>query len=1161
MDQNTPAYLHPKYPTADDFPSAEDPFPRPSPAELDELFVAETKQLLQLGGLRTFESIPLQALEGAATLPANDTIQVDESRWFNVFRREKWASYNLEIPGFGRKTLNIDDDVVWGRLSLAIEVANRMLEQALNHTWLASFLAENSIRAQHNVTTTVDERRHPNTTVFYVAPLSERRRGKMQVPVDELNRLSENIFWGFHHTDEFDGMLGKTFGNPYQFCTIQTRIVKGLFVRDTRGDPHGRQAACEVAVVMMHELMFFNDEKWGESGFSFEMNFFGTLLRNTWPSDSPRFAWQAIRGPQPCQTGRFQYYGGWSFEDPFIDDRRSIPASLPCKFSSQDFWDVQVNRYGPEGLRMDEAGVAVSRSKFVGNEWSAERAELVTGENGQAASGGLAENLWLVRSKLRILRPWYTPQYAMWFLTPFALTQLREGLGALTTPGWSVKHESDAWDAAKRMLYPLAHTDDLSQKTTDVSRFGMGRWFYRAVAWLALACLPVRHSVEEWTDQTVGEYPRRLERGRRFAGPEGLLEKVMDVGRDSKAKRRQRTIGPAQGPSHSRELCLFNAQRAFWKWRGGAVVCDELVREFETALKVVRTGLDRAPEDDTWLDCGFRMPEYEGFIRLPTGFEDLTWNDEKDADLPTWAVAMPVTAAGGQPARQQRVTYFTPGEIGDHQLLGDGKKWAICINGAPRNAEVFDISGYVPETWDTGLRNNAVVPKFRTNQPVGRYLHCEAFWLTKYQQMLREGPIGRAMLWRRREDVELDHGRDGRSRWIAMGKDVFDVTNLELPPDMLELQQLLTSKTKTPVLDAMERGYHHEHIFSNLRPYQIGWIKPEKTAKRRIDRIFTAEEVRWHAFRETGIYIIINNYVYDFTEYCDVHPGGKSIIEQYAGGNATEAWYRVHSSNDSVFGVDVHGTLKSLRIGRVVPEQEARQPLSSTQIRIRELIFGREQIDPDHKAFLENLQPHWGHDRTYAMCQQEPPSILKTLYEKRKYVSAKVVTPPNNMRLMSRTTLREMNGGEAIGMGGRRVGSKESWISDGEFVYNMTSFIRYSPANDITNYLKQWAGKYLGTSEDDGRAKTWLRENCRHRIIARYSRAEECNTCWKTEPRPIPLKPLNPPQVVTVPTVDLTDPETRAWWTGRQWGQLVWKGRKLEWDGRELDLDARELGW
>ena len=74
---------------------------------------------------------------------------------------------------------------------------------------------------------------------------------------------------------------------------------------------------------------------------------------------------------------------------------------------------------------------------------------------------------------------------------------------------------------------------------------------------------------------------------------------------------------------------------------------------------------------------------------------------------------------------------------------------------------------------------------------------------------------------------------------------------------------------------------------------------------------FQLSEVKLHN-KITSCWIIINDRVYDITEYIDEHPGGQHILLQYAGKDATEAFEQVgHSSK-------AYHELNKYVIGRVV---------------------------------------------------------------------------------------------------------------------------------------------------------------------------------------------------------------------------------------------------
>jgi nitrate reductase (NAD(P)H) len=60
-------------------------------------------------------------------------------------------------------------------------------------------------------------------------------------------------------------------------------------------------------------------------------------------------------------------------------------------------------------------------------------------------------------------------------------------------------------------------------------------------------------------------------------------------------------------------------------------------------------------------------------------------------------------------------------------------------------------------------------------------------------------------------------------------------------------------------------------------------------------KVFTMDEVKRHNSQE-DVWIIVNNKVYDCTEYLELHPGGVDSITINAGGDATEDFTAIHST-------------------------------------------------------------------------------------------------------------------------------------------------------------------------------------------------------------------------------------------------------------------------
>ncbi|KAL1958108.1 hypothetical protein VTO42DRAFT_5148 [Malbranchea cinnamomea] len=64
-----------------------------------------------------------------------------------------------------------------------------------------------------------------------------------------------------------------------------------------------------------------------------------------------------------------------------------------------------------------------------------------------------------------------------------------------------------------------------------------------------------------------------------------------------------------------------------------------------------------------------------------------------------------------------------------------------------------------------------------------------------------------------------------------------------------------------------------------------------------MSKTFTPAEVANHKTPEAGLYIIIDNAVYDVTKFVDEHPGGAKILKRVAGKDASKQFWKYHNAN------------------------------------------------------------------------------------------------------------------------------------------------------------------------------------------------------------------------------------------------------------------------
>ncbi|KAK1967021.1 cytochrome b5-like Heme/Steroid binding domain-containing protein [Colletotrichum sublineola] len=835
--------------------------------------------------------------------------------------------------------------------------------------------------------------------------------------------------------------------------------------------------------------------------------------------------------PETCESSSHWRYDGWAPEDPFLDVPLGIPAIVPHAMTTSDYWEVHVKKYGYPSLRW--TWVCEGRSEASNGEVQMRPAKIMDQPYKYSGYSELNRGMKAVAQKLRKrrldlkrLRPWYAKEYAFWSRTLYAETTLRSALVYLaeTLRGRSFQQEATANESIEKLLKPHNRLLDLETVLPEKTR--TSRMFYHAMGFLGQATLPVRRGTVTYTDSGVVEYPDRLRPALRrgFAGDAALVDQLVASGKAWADKKRTKTLYDNSEPSHDRELCMSNAHLAFRRWQVLGFFSASIVRDFEIEWQLLRRQMDQAPFEDVQLDWSpgtwpvlrhyFGETDHQTSVFFSAGEQMEQKGEGVDADIPVGAIARPaIPSAPSASAPAPWIPYYNTGEVGDHQRLNSARKWFCVWDG--REIGIYDMTDLlVGVSWTKEARAHVTAP---FTNPFCRMVRVDTMnqvWLDRFTT---EQPLGYVARVRMKEDVRINDGKDGRPRWVMAGEDVYDVTNVELPPESQDLESIFAgSSHEDPVAKAVNLGYHPDVIHETLRPYWIGQVYKKGERRSRVHYVFTESEVRWHTTRETGIYIIIRGKVYDFTKFIDVHPGGSSIIAQIAGTDATAAWDKFHGSLYTDFPFDIHAQLDNLEIGRIVEERiQTAMTLSPNEICIRNCIYSKDRSDAhEEKKIIDLLDGYWGSDGTAEMEKPDAPEVYIRLWDRPWLIVAKLGTPRDKFPYMSPKVLGKMDGKERPG------GFNESWVSNGHVVYNITSLVRCSSPISIVEKLKLRAGSRLEPAVAEDRALiSFLENSCSHRIIGLLRAPKhgltslEKPVAWKTSYRRTPAtKPKPAPQ-------------------------------------------------
>ncbi|KAM0276478.1 hypothetical protein ACHAQH_006705 [Verticillium albo-atrum] len=903
----------------------------PSGAQLDQLFASEELQMVVWGGLKSWEArlygdidayVPPGAAHGPGEVPWYQAmaLNIDESTWLDCFQRRCWTDFDREIKGWPGKFWHMGDDDVWGQMRPIIEIANRMLLTSIEGPWLGSALNDESYSFEANIFRMNGKRED----FFRCNEATPQNRVSREEGRRLLNAaLYPSVTWAFHDDEhainDHAWAYCRNFGTNLKSSWIslwtdtfrenfdQSYVPGGSLLRRQTGK---MTAAYMTAATICHELMH------------------AACPPLTFA------AWRKLRHLVPGDHRFFQ--GGWC---EFVRLHHPARVILPPLRASL-----------PDAIEDAQNRIAAS-----------------------------LENYRLQWQQWR--SPWYDDAFARWKRTPYCETMYRRQLitlhGRFRVRGPFAAYK--ALDEARWFISPIVHRRPVGPERAE------HLWFWRAVGFLALAALP-RIPLAAYVNQK----PTVLQNAWRSQakGLDNITRDALSISSAVQALRKTRELqwkrrGGMYLIREPRQWCLQQARAIFKHFREATSVPFLPALDAAFNLQVAKlTAQAQNRQWNQWLDFDFEMPVYTGQgtdlgpsqPRQGRGQRPRKGRGRQPGirDFPQIRAKLAMVDDGSEHEKSdrmpnlQRMRYFTWGEIGNHQI-GEGTGWWV-LKKSGEEYDVYDISDVVSRLHipDWLVRERVATRRFE-DIPL-RVLSADsdlaALSNTLADALKEMTPIGRALQYTRPEEVAFRDGGEGRDAWIMIGRNVYDISDLEIEDGDLR-NRLLESAGGTLAEEPSDAGHDLIEVAEWLSPLKVRML-PTATSTCIVNEVFTAAEVAALNGSDLGLHTIIQGHVYALAEYENLHPGGLQILWKAAGHNSTEDFLRYHELN----GEDMLKQVEHLRVGRVV---EARMGggIGTSEVRLLDSIYDIRALTLEPSAenadLLSELEEFAGSDATAVM--------------------------------------------------------------------------------------------------------------------------------------------------------------------------------------------------
>ncbi|KAH6691321.1 hypothetical protein F5X68DRAFT_259402 [Plectosphaerella plurivora] len=732
-------------------------------------------------------------------------------------------------------------------------------------------------------------------------------------------------------------------------------------------------------------------EKWPEC---FDLGVpYGIAIGVPWP-ESGRFSWfdhgpdSKVRTPDLKSIRSIAIY--------------PAPSSWVCRLQQRDFWTGDVAQYGLEAIR--HPNILVGQEVWYTETFSNRFSRPVRLDDAEIDSypPSMRSHLRTAITKIknarvncRQMRPWHYDTRLRWSTTPWSHITPRRKLWKLTNSVFTLprtgRKEADAMSIVENMgwIGEEAYTAVFKSYNPETMEFdlkieGLAKdiehrcfkaWFYYGISHLVYGSLPARENEEtspavQFRQNPIYSNSRAWHETDELMRPWRLTEDLslrfsMGVG------LKNYTVPFTLRARHTEE-CMSTPQNRSISLAEGLAILNDFFFASPFAPQRLRVAVNSeytrlvaqlrnqtiAPPDssDGFLSFGLKLPTYVDDLPHRThhnflwhifclhyqGPPRFTFEGEDDLEMWTGLAAddgfsqVQPQANAMRVVQQAESAYLTIAELYDLRRRKSCVEIVLIRSGL--DLEVYDQEVLL-KTLD---HSEELLQQNIERTPYGWCLNKRTANEFRARNAEAHEPWAKVVQWVTPEEVYLQDGKEGRRTWITTGGQVYDVTEFALHPADDKLQKVLLSRPGgNPMLAVHAEGYRPREVVKRLLRYRVAMLFPVglDVGPKQV-RTFTSEELGWHQFRETGMYVQIYNDVYDVsTVYLDMHPGGIDALSAYAGRDATEAFEKYHLENRE----QLLESIQAMKIGRMIKTYRPRDEVAVGDVRLRDCVFRGEE--------------------------------------------------------------------------------------------------------------------------------------------------------------------------------------------------------------------------